>query len=114
MYWIEGHGPGDAERQIQNILALYQKHPTPTLASLPKSVAHLWPSSRLELGPPRHMYLCCRFSSPEIGDCFVSVCTEPVSGTPIILVITRTRSVPLCVCFVLFYCLVLDFFWGNI
>ena len=54
------------------------------------------------------MYLCYCFSSPVIGDCFVSICKELVSGSPIILVITRTRSVPLCGYFVLLYCSMLE------
>ena len=38
MYWIEGHGPEDIEMQIQNILALYQKHSTLTLAVYRKAL----------------------------------------------------------------------------
>lgn len=60
MYWIEGHGPGDTERQIQNILALYQKH-TNTCQSTEKHCPFVAKSPIRAWTSPPHVFMLLLF-----------------------------------------------------
>lgn len=105
--------------QIQVIFASPPRHPGPTtLPRLQKRVTRVVAGVPIrELGLPHHLYLHCCFSSPVLAGRIIGVCNEPVSGNPIILVITRTVSATFCgvvVVVVIFAVrLVLDFFSGN-
>lgn len=99
MYWIEDHIGLEILKIKSEYPCSYQKLTT-YLQHCP-FVAKL-----IKLDLPATCIYAVAFS-PEIEDCFVSVCTEPVYVPPSQSVITELSVIFVC----LFYCLIsIDFF----